>query len=186
MVSTSKTGIAPRARRQTNTLPSEIWATLRRSSSSSSCPRFNEITMTADWVCKFWLRGTCKRGAFCKALHKITPVNVSDAGEFLESVNRRSLLRATKSIPPVTWSDDEFLCSYNWVDRDTPTIYVPGRRTRNPEHTDNLTGYQEHHRCGRTNDAHSESTRTTIRTPLGGALHVMRSTPSNHYSVPWG
>lgn len=85
--------------------------------------------MTGDWVCKFWLRGACKNGRDCRALHEITSINIDDAGDFLENIDRGSLLEAVESVPSVDSSDFEFLCSYNWVDSDKPTIYVPGKRT---------------------------------------------------------
>ena len=51
---------------------------------------------------------------------------LADTGVLLQMVEPDSLPGAADSDTNISLTDYEFLSSYNWVDEDTPVIYVPG------------------------------------------------------------
>jgi hypothetical protein len=52
---------------------------------------------------------------------------LGDTGVLLEMIEPDSLTEAADSDTNISLTDYEFLSSYNWVDEDTPVIYVPGK-----------------------------------------------------------
>ena len=84
-------------------------------------------------TCRFWLQGRCRRGASCQfrlgIASPITPGKniLADTGVLLENIGPDSLTEAVEDDQAIVLSDFKFLSSYNWVDEDTPVIYVPGR-----------------------------------------------------------
>ncbi|KAI9767393.1 MAG: hypothetical protein M1839_004512 [Geoglossum umbratile] len=58
---------------------------------------------------------------------------MADTGGLLESVNALTLEAFERDSPGELLTDYEFLSSFNWVERDTPAIFVPGNRLTNSE-----------------------------------------------------
>ncbi|KAI9766467.1 MAG: hypothetical protein M1840_006574 [Geoglossum simile] len=104
--------------------------------------------MPAGKTCYFWLNGgACAKGDSCGFLHSgtiasppwknkvpapptlrerpVDPVKLmADTGLLLESIDALTLTESEKDSGLLT--DYEFLSSFNWVERATPTIFVPG------------------------------------------------------------
>ena len=84
-------------------------------------------------TCKFWLRGDCRRGSSCQFSHENHfSINqgdaiVADTGSVLETIESHDLTGVVDRNETISLTDYQFLSSYNWIDEDSPVIYVPGK-----------------------------------------------------------
>ncbi|KAL1960657.1 hypothetical protein VTO42DRAFT_7236 [Malbranchea cinnamomea] len=89
---------------------------------------------STNLICRFWLRGVRSRGLLCRFQHRRSKASKSeksilaDTGPLLERIDSRDLAKnvSVTDSTQVTLSGYEFLSSYNWADKEAPTIYVPG------------------------------------------------------------
>ena len=98
--------------------------------------------------------GRCSRGGHCQFQHQVGKSSFESAevakklhaqtGECLETIDPAELSSVTGSNNKNVLTDYEFLASYNWVDTEAPTIYVPGKPMlpNVPAHSGELTVYQ--------------------------------------------